>query len=334
MIRAAMITIGVLVPTAPGSPPPPEDLPVGRAALLLADEGITVLFGDTLTRDGGVVMSGLVAAPGRWMPRTAPITALHDRFPSQRRAHQYAAACDVVGSLPMGNPPSITLLCRDKAACQHTLEGCGAAMPTVVCEPEHFEAALASWGAGFLKPRFGALGIGVRRVLPGDDLPTELPGAVPGRLDPAILQRAVPPPAGWAGRSVRALCQRLPGGGWHFSPPVVRQSRDDYVVNAARGASVAPASDVLSAETLADIQRNCVAVCERISVQQHGDQVVELGLDLMIDASERAVLIEVNSRPRGRMEALAALDPTRFHTEHVRACARPMAYLAWRAAHP
>lgn len=324
-----MTTIGVLVPTAPGLPPPPATRPVGRAALALAEQGITVLFGDTLTRHGSdVVMAGLRALPDRWAPHTAPISALHDRFPSQRRAAKYAEARAVMGALPMGNPPSITLLCRDKATCQQVLEGSGVVMPPVVTDPADFEDALAAWGTGFLKPRFGALGIGVRRVVPGDPLPCELPGAVPGRADPAILQRAVPPPVGWAGRSVRALVQRLPGGGWTFCPPVVRQSRDDFVVNAARGASVAPAVDVLSAETMAHIRRGCQAVCERIAAQPDGAWVVELGLDLMIDAGGEAVLIEVNSRPRGRLEALAELDAERFGAAHVAACARPLAYVA------
>ncbi|MFT5681093.1 MAG: glutathione synthase/RimK-type ligase-like ATP-grasp enzyme [Myxococcota bacterium] len=324
-----MTTIGVLVPTAPGAPSPPTTRPVGRAALTLQAQGITVLFGDTLTREGGaVVMAGLIATADRWVPHTASITALHDRFPSQRRAGAYAEARSILGSLPMGNPPSITLLCRDKAACQDALEGCGVVMPPVVTDPAEFAGALSAWGVGFLKPRFGALGIGVTRVLPGDPLPSVLPGAVPGRCDPAILQRAVPPPTGWAGRSVRALVQRLPGGGWHFCPPVVRQSRTDFVVNAARGASVAPAADVLSAQTQAHIARSCEAICGRIAAQPDGAWVVELGLDLMIDAEGRAVLIEVNSRPRGRLEALAVLDAARFGAAHVAACARPLAYVA------
>ena len=324
-----MTTIGVLVPTAPGRPPPPDTRPVGRAALMLRERGITVIFGDTVLRHShAVVMDGLIAVPGAWKPHRAPIMALHDRFPSQRRATQYAAARQALGGLPMGNPPSITLLCRDKVACQHALEGSGVVMPPVVSEPCDFEAALRRWGTGFLKPRFGALGIGVQRVRPGDPLPETLPGAVPDRPDPAILQRAVPPPEGWAGRSVRALVQRLPGGGWYQCPPVTRQSRTDFVVNAARGASVAPAQDVLSAKTMEHISASCQAVCQRIASLPDGDRAVELGLDLMIDAHEQAVLIEVNSRPRGRLEALASLDYARFSTEHVEACARPLAYMA------
>lgn len=324
-----MITIGVLVPAAPGRPPPPDTRPVGRAALMLYKRGITVIFGDSVARTGGaVVMDGLIATPGAWRTHRAPIMALHDRFPSQRRATAYAAARAVLRTLPMGNPPAITLLCRDKIACQEALEGSGALMPPVVSDPAAFEATLRMWGAGFLKPRFGALGIGVRRVCPGDPLPDALPGAVPGRLDPAILQRAVAPPIGWAGQSVRALVQRLPGGGWYHCPPVTRHSRTDFVVNAARGASVAPAQDVLSAQTMQHITASCQAVCQQVASLPGGDRVVELGLDLMIDDDGQAWLIEVNSRPRGRLEALAALDAPRFFAAHVEACARPLAYMA------
>ncbi len=324
-----MITIGVLVPTYPAPPPPPENKPVGRAALLLAREGICALFGDRIHRaDGVVYMAGVRVTPGGWVRETNPMLALHDRFPSQRRADRYRETLAVLGALPMGNPASVTLLCRDKIACQDTLTAAGVPMPAIETEPQRMAERLAAWGAGFLKPRYGALGIGVRRVLPGERLPEALPGAVPGVLDPAFLQQAVPAPAGWAGRSVRALVQRLPGGSWHFCPPVVRQSREDFVVNAARGAQVAPADDVLSASTMRRVAETCEATCHAIASHEDGAHVVELGLDMMIDDTGRPQLIEVNSRPRGRLEALAALDARRFGAAHIAACARPLRYLA------
>jgi len=324
-----MIHIGVLVPVNPGQPPPPEVRPVGRAALDLRGDGIVAIFGDQLERRGDTLwMSGLIAAPGRWEPLQAPIAALHDRYPSQRRAASYARVQALLGSLPMGNPLALTMLCRDKAGCQRVLEAHGVPMPALETDPTRWRDALAVWGAGFLKPQFGALGIGVRRVVPGDPLPEACEGVVAGRQEPTILQRAVPPPPGWAGRSVRALCQRLPGGGWHFCPPAVRQSRDDYVVNAARGADVQPASDVLSAETCGDIAAACRATCAALAAQDGGRWLVEVGLDLMIDDVGKAHVIEVNSRPRGRLESLAALDPARFAAAHRAACGRPLRALA------
>ncbi|MFT4974887.1 MAG: glutathione synthase/RimK-type ligase-like ATP-grasp enzyme [Myxococcota bacterium] len=329
-----MIAIGVLVPTQPGALPPPDTRPVGRAALNLREEGILAVFGDTIHResDGTVWMSGHTAAPEKWEPARLPIQALHDRFPSQRRAARYAEVRAVVGDLPLGNPPALTLLCRDKADCQRYLEARAVPMPALRVDPASWDGALSSWGSGFLKPRYGALGVGVRRVVPGDVLPEVLEGVVPGRSEPAILQQAVSPPVGWAGRSVRALCQRLPGGGWHFCPPAVRQSRDDYVINVSRGAEVRPATDVLSAETRAHIAAACQATCAALSAHAAGRWLVELGLDLMIDGNGLAHVIEVNSRPRGRLEALAEADPSRFAAAHREACARPLRYLAATAA--
>ena len=185
-------------------------------------------------------------------------------------------------------------------------------------------------GAGFLKPRYGALGIGVQRVLPGDELPETLPGAVPDRPDPAILQRAVRPPAGWAGKSVRVLCQREVDGGWWQAVGVVRQSREDPVVNAARGAELVPAAEALDPAAQARMAALCQRICEALAAHPGGEDLVELGLDLVLDGNNDGHLVEVNSRPRGRLEALALAAPDRFHAHHVAACARPLRTMARR----
>ena len=321
-----MQTLGVLVPIDPERPmPPPEARPIGRAALALGGEGLELVFGDTL-RAGR--MSGVIARPGGWETvHERPVSALHDRYPSQRRADRFAQILSQLGGLPLGNPLALTMLCRDKLACQRLLEAEGVRQPDVVAAPDGFAAALDGWGAGFLKPRYGALGIGVAHVLPGDTLPAVRPGAVPGRDDPAILQRAVPPPAGWAGRSVRVLCQRLTDGTWWQSTGVVRQSREDPVVNAARGAEVVSAT-VLSDATRAAITTLCDRTCVALSAALDGCWLVELGVDLVLDSDEQPWLIEVNSRPRGRLEALASSNPDRYLAAHVAACARPLRRLA------
>ena len=323
--------IGVLVPVDPGPPPPPpEARPIGRAALALGRDGLRVVFGDAV-RDGRI--SGLEAVPGGWRPAVAvPVLALHDRFPSQRRAARFAAIREGAADLPIGNAPALTELCRDKLACQRALAGAGvAAQPPVEADPGRFADRLAAWGAGFLKPRYGALGIGVRRVVPGDPLPTRLPGAVPGRTDPAILQRAVPPPAGWGGWSVRVVCQRAPGGAWVQGEPAVRRHPTDPVVNAARGASVAPGADVLATDTGDAVRALAARVTAALDALPEGRWGVEVGVDLVIDRDGAPWLVEVNSRPRGRMEALAAAAPGRFHDAHVAACGRPIEALAWMA---
>ena len=52
-----------------------------------------------------------------------------------------------------------------------TMLAAGIALPPVEADPLCFARRLRQWGAGFVKPRFGALGVGVRRVEPGDPLP-------------------------------------------------------------------------------------------------------------------------------------------------------------------
>ncbi|MEC7946882.1 MAG: YheC/YheD family protein, partial [Myxococcota bacterium] len=304
--------------------------PIGRAALALSRQGLRVVFGDTV-EDGRI--TGLEAVPGGWRTATSvPVAALHDRFPSQRRAAHFARILAAAGSMPIGNPPELTLLCRDKLRCQMVLGAAGVdAQPPIEADPTRFAGRLAAWGVGFLKPRYGALGIGVCRVVPGDPLPASLPGAIPGRRDPAILQRAVPPPARWAGWSVRVVCQRAPGGMWVQGEPAVRRHRTDPVVNAARGAEVAPGRDVLPKDTAAAVCALSARVTDALDTLPCGRWAVEVGVDLAIDTDGAPWLIEVNSRPRGRMEALAAADPGRFHDAHVAACGRPLLALAWIA---
>jgi len=124
------------------------------------------------------------------------------------------------------------------------------------------------------------------------------------------------------------LCQRLPGGGWLASEPVLRQSRADPVVNAARGAEVRVARDVLPGELLdhaGDLARRAALA---ITATPGGGLCVELGVDLVLDAECQPSVIEINSRPRGRLAVLAAIDADRFSAAHVQACARPLRALA------
>lgn len=314
--------VGVLVPTHPGALPPPEARPIGRAALALRERGLRVVFGDTV-QDG--ILEGVQAVPGGWTSTRADVCGFVDRFPSQNRAGRYAKICENLAGKMLLNAPSFTALCRDKLETQRLLEGAGLVLPEVVADPAAFASTLASWGAGYLKPRFGALGVGVRRVEPGDPLPASLPGVVDGRADPALLQRAVPPPAGWAGWSVRVLAQLDPDEGWVLGHPVVRRSRADPVVNAARGAEVHPGEAVLQRDTLDAVEASTRRVITALSSQPGA---IELGLDLVIDVDGAPHIIEVNSRPRGRLEVLARRHPERFGRAHLQAVARPLRLVA------
>jgi hypothetical protein len=324
-------SIGILVPVDPGQrPAPPEDLPLGRAALLLSAEGLDLVFGEALHAgpDGWARIDGMRARPGRWEPAAAvPIRALHDRYPSQGRAAGFQRALLGLGRTPIGNPPSLTALFRDKLACQRALEAAGVDLPPVEDDPAAFNERLCDWGFAFLKPRFGAHGAGVRRVVPGDELDALVVGLDPSRPEPALLQRALLPPVGWAGWSVRVLCQRKPDGGWWVDAGAARRSRTDPVVNAARGAEVLPLPDLLPAGGQAAVSSTVDGVLAALASLPSAELLVEVGLDLVIDDAGRPWLIEVNGRPSGRLLAVASATPDGWD-QHVAACARPIRALA------
>ena len=110
--------------------------------------------------------------------------------------------------------------------------------------------------------------------------------------------------------------------------PVVRQSRSDHVANAARGAEVRPGDQALSARTLdrlSDATRGLTVALDAIDPE---GLALEAGADFVLDADHEPWLIELNSRPRGRMEVLSSRDPKRYQAAHVMACARPILRLA------
>ncbi len=317
------IRVAVLVPLRDGDPGAPADRPIGRAALRLANEGVDVIFAHG-ARDGRV--SGFRAVQDRWEPATdIGVVAAYDRYPSQTDPTGYAALTAGLEETPVANPMCMTLLCRDKIRTQQILAD--VQMPEIVTDPARFEETLRAWGSAYSKPRYGAFGRGVRKIIPGDPLPAFGEGSVPGVDEPLFLQRAVPPLAPWAGVSVRVLCQRTSCTDWHASMPAVRRSLTDPVVNASRGAEVVAGQDALM-DLVPELRAIAVRCCRILAQQPGGDWFLEAGVDCVIDADRVPWLIEVNSRPRGRLEALADLSPADFQELHVEACARPLRYLA------
>jgi hypothetical protein len=123
------------------------------------------------------------------------------------------------------------------------------------------------------------------------------------------------------------LVQRTPDG-WHHCTPVVRSSRTDPVANAARGAEVGPGPALLSPQTLAWVRQLCTQITAALDQRPEGRFAVEVGLDLVLDSDHTPHLIELNSRPRGRLEVLARQDPEAYGQAHIDAAARPIRMLA------
>jgi glutathione synthase/RimK-type ligase-like ATP-grasp enzyme len=258
------------------------------------------------------------------------VVAAFDRFPSRSRPGAHRTLLRGLGSIPVANPPSLAALCSDKLATQHVLTRGGIRMPDVETDPRRFATALAGWGTAFLKPRYGAFGRGVRVVRPGEPLPAEAEGAVPGVPEPTFLQRRVHAPAGFAGISARVLVQRLPDGTWHTDPVVARCSRTDPVVNAARGSSVVLLESLVGAAITAEVAALSTRCMALLANEPNGDLLVEGGVDVAIDEQHRPWVLEVNGTPRGRLEVLRSQSPDAFHAAHVESCARPLRTLAAR----
>lgn len=310
--------------------PPIASLPMGRAAVELLDDGIEVILADRVANG---LVSGFVATREAWQPiEDAAVCGVYDRFPMPRFPDRHAQLVAELMGTPLGNPVSIRELSRDKLASQRHLEARGIRMPPVTNDLNHVQTVLLNWGIAFAKPQFGAVGAGVERILPGATVSTTRPGAL-GEPEPTLLQKAVLPPEGWAGIATRTVVQRDAHGEWVTGPPVARRSRTDAVVNVSRGASADAAEDVLPAKTVRALQDTAIACAIALADHPDGVDLLELGVDAMIDGDLTPWVIELNTRPWGRLSALYANDPDRWRRAHVDLCARPFRYLAGRRSH-
>ena len=297
------VVVAVLVPPIHSTAQKPTAFPIAKAIQQLHNNGILTVFGfDLFLKNNTVWINGKSVIGGDFINVSRHIDIIHDRFPSQIRQQHFSEIHSVASNIPFGNPPSTTLLCRDKLRCQRLFEKHGIAMPEVISDPSKFESHLTKWGKGFIKPQFGALGKGVQAVTTGVPLPHFLPGVVPNRMEPSILQRAISAPTGWAGMCVRQLMQKSEGGTWITRTAVLRCSTDDPVVNVSRGAKAIPACDTLPSYTVESIQQQSLLACSILDNEPNGLYNVEF--DFVIDPTYKPWLIEVNSRPRAPLEYL------------------------------
>lgn len=331
--NSSKVTVGILVPSYPGPLPKPYTKPIGKAVSNLLDNKIRIVFGNILEKQNeGILMSGFSIENNFWIPTKNRIFALHDRFPSQIRSEHFNTILPYTKELIFGNPFAITMLCRDKIATQRYLEKHGIRMPMIITEHQAFSDQLAKWTSGFIKPQFGALGKNVQSVTANSLLPEFLEGVVPEKKERTFIQKAIKPPKGWKGLSLRQLVQRSPDdGSWQVLPAVLRRSREDMVVNIAREAEAVLAEEHLPASTLENIHKQSMTIAQILQKSPDGEYSVEFGLDFVIDQDYQPWLIEVNSRPRGRLEILAKRMPERFESIHQRACLAPILYLAKQA---
>jgi len=306
-------TVGLLLPAPDRAPTAPHTQPIGRAALALADR-LTVLIGSTV--ESGELI-GHIATPQGWRAHRARPHAVIDRFPSFSRPQAYQALLHGLGSVPILNPPRLTALLRDKLRTQHALYGLG--MPPVCSRADHFGLLLQEWGSAFVKPRFGSFGRGVHRV----HSPPPARAIVDHVDQPLFLQRAIAPPHGYGGVALRILVQRLPDFSWRAYPPVARHHPTDPVVNRARGARVGSAHDLFGLDIAHRAQDLALAVAQRFPT------ALELGVDAVLDPQLQPHLIEVNARPRGRLQALALQQPERFGALHALATTTPFETAAY-----
>ena len=312
----------ILTPTSASEPQPPAERPLGRAALALEREGVPVLLGD---RCEGGITTGWRAQGSRWVAATTSnLLAVHDRYPSESRRPHWDHLRKELGDQLLGNPPALTLLCKDKLESQRWLEDKGFEMPPVEGNVPQFKERLKEWRMAFLKPRFGSQGKGI--LLLGDSVPQGL------EADAWVLQRAVNPPREIAGLALRILVQREPDGRWWLGPLVARQSHEDPVVNVSRGAEVVHSDAAISADCATMVQALTRRVAAAMAQHDGGERLVELGLDFVVDEEGRPQLIEVNSCPRGRLLHLATIDPERWAGIHQAASERPLRRLLQLAA--
>lgn len=331
-----MITIVALMELRTGrADRTPSDSDFGRAARVLEGEDIRVMVAEPAgvrRRGDGFDVSGWSPGTERWN-RTGPwpLHAVFNRLPARHPTRWGPLLSELsVRGVPVGNPPSVNRLAIDKVESLQRLAAAGFPVPELETDPSQFARRLEEWGAAFAKPRFGSFGRGIRRLEPGDGL------VFPDRdaFGPVLLQRAIAPPVGpWQGLCVRSFLQRPPRGRWRSAGRVARVSRADPVANVSRGAVGLPLDDLGMGglDTTLERLEQGVASWFETAASTEAEQVLEVGIDWVLDARGAPHLIEINGKPGGRLRVLASRPGEAGRTwqaRHIAALVAPFRRLA------
>ena len=93
-----MITIGILVPSHARMSTPGKR-PISAALDVIPKDTLVVFGSDLTNKSNSVHMRGVSVVENNWKSVDVPIFALHDRFPSQRRAAHFKRLIDCASSL-------------------------------------------------------------------------------------------------------------------------------------------------------------------------------------------------------------------------------------------
>ncbi len=364
--KGRQVFLGILVKSGSQAPGSPKEIPGVMEAAQWAVRHQRILYTSpaNISRQGGRLLADGWCpdlTTETWVQvHQQELFAVYNRFPRSRDPEglrRVAKDCDEL-SIPIANHPDFRELVQDKWETVQVLKAASVPVPETVLSLGSMSDALRRWRYAFLKPRYGAFGEEVYAITwrTGDLIRVE--GPVVGQSmtctfsqwitwithqfpphDVILQQAIVPPLPTWRGFAVRTLLQQTTTGDWHHHPRVARLSESDPVANVSRGAQALPLTDCLATQwgigTAQQLEQSA-SVLEQQVVQALLTKfsgrtlcsVVEMGIDLLLDAQQQWWVLEVNGFPQGRLRYLARLDQPQFKEASQLAHCLPLAVLA------
>ena len=254
-------------------------------------EEYKIVFGDKITQKTNQIYL-----------QDQPVDIFFDRYPYQTYKKQDPLQNIKLLNIqnkcvPICNPREFTEFCKDKWEFQKYMLKNNILMPPIA--QNRYQYWIKKWGGiAVAKPRFGSFGVGIELI---KSSPSPFRKGVNG-MDPTIIQKYIQPPNGFAGISVRQLIQRNIDRSWTFRTTVARTSLEDPIVNAARGADIRRAIDVLPTTCCEKIQMMSKKIAHILG--KISPFVIEVGLDYVIDNNFEPIFIEANAQPKGKLKGL------------------------------